>query len=347
MKKSIFIILALGITGLLSAGNPDRQGEAGAYELLLTPWARTAGLNALNTSFVSGLESIRLNPAGLARISGSEVILAHTRYFEGTDISINAGGYASKSGENGGFGIAIEALDFGEIPITTTANPEGTGGTFAPLFLNVALSYAKSFDDKIFVGLTGRFITQSISELSATGFALDAGVQYVTGPKENFKFGVVLRNFGTPMKFSGQGLAFEEQVDVNAGETTISFDQQAKKFELPSQLNIGISYDLYAAQINRISLYGSFIANSFSLDQVGGGVEYAFKEQFMVRASYKTDIGDPNIDGFSNVYTGLALGASLQVPLSKESTNKFGIDYAYRTTNPFNGTHNLSVRFIL
>lgn len=348
MKRilSIFLLAAFLSTGLY-AGNPDRQGEAGAYELLMLPWARTAGLNGLNTSMVYGLESIRMNPAGLARINGSEAVLSHTRYFEGTDISINAAGYGTKSGETGSFALSIEALDFGDIPVTTTNAPDGTGGTFRPLFLNLALSYAKSFDDKIFVGITGRFISQAIAELNATGFAIDAGVQYVTGDRDNFKFGVVLRNFGTPMRFSGQGLAFEQQTDVNTGSIDIAFDQQAKKFELPSQLNIGLSYDMYAASVNRVTVMGSFIANTFSLDQVGGGIEYAFKEQFMVRASYKADVGNPDIEGFSNVYTGLALGASIDVPFSKESTSRIGVDYAFRTTNPFNGTHNIGIRFTL
>ncbi len=288
-----------------------------------------------------------MNPAGIARLKGSEAILSHTRYFEGTDISINAVGYATQSGESGAFAISIEALDFGEIPVTTVNAPEGTGGEFRPLFLNVALSYSKNFNDRIFVGVTGRFISQSISELSAVGFALDAGVQYVTGDRENFKFGVALKNFGTPMKFSGQGLAFDQVVEGNNGSIDVTFDQQAKEFELPSQLNIGFSYDVYAAQVNRISFMGSFIANTFSLDQLGAGIEYSFKEMFMVRASYKVDLGDPDIEGFSNVYTGLALGASIDVPFKKESTSRIGIDYAYRTTNPFNGTHNLGVRFTL
>lgn len=347
MRKSLLFVFAMLGSLAMFAGNPDRQGEAGAYELLLMPWARTAGVNLLNTSSVMGLEAMRINPAGLARMQGGEVVIGHTRYFEGTDISINAAGYASKSGEKGAFGISIVAMDFGDILRTTTDNPEGNGSTFNPLFLTVEIGYAKNFNERIFVGITGKFITESITGLSATGFAIDAGVQYVTGDSDEFKFGVVLRNFGTPMKFSGQGLAFEQTVEQNGNELLLALDQQAKKFELPSQLNIGISYDFYPGKSNRITAMGSFIANSFSLDQLGAAVEYAFKEQFMLRAGYKAEIGVPDIDGFESVYTGLSLGASAQIPFAKESNTGFGIDYSYRTTSPFSGTHNIGLRFLL
>ena len=42
MIKNIVLIGAFFLTTVrIFGGNPDRQGEAGAYELLLNPWART------------------------------------------------------------------------------------------------------------------------------------------------------------------------------------------------------------------------------------------------------------------------------------------------------------------
>ena len=46
-----------------------------------------------------------------------------------------------------------------------------------------------------------RAISESLSNVTAFGFAIDAGVQYVTGPNDNFKFGISLRNVGTPMTY--------------------------------------------------------------------------------------------------------------------------------------------------
>ena len=62
MKRYYLIsLLFLSVPLWLGAGNPDRQGEAGAYELLLNPWARSAGLHTISTSMIKGVESMRLN----------------------------------------------------------------------------------------------------------------------------------------------------------------------------------------------------------------------------------------------------------------------------------------------
>ena len=67
MNKFIYILFAVVMSLTMChsafAGNPDRQGEAGAYELLMNPWARSAGLHSMGTSFVNGVEAMRLNVA--------------------------------------------------------------------------------------------------------------------------------------------------------------------------------------------------------------------------------------------------------------------------------------------
>lgn len=348
MNKLFYYILSIAmvcsICTTVQAGNPDRQGEAGAYELLMNPWARSAGLHTMNTSSISGVEAMRLNVAGLPRINKTEIVLGYADYLDGTDISMNAFGLAQKMGK-GAFGLSIMVLDFGDIIETTTELPEGTGGTFSPSFFNMGLSYAHIFENKVSVGLTMRVVSESFtSDLSAFGFALDAGVQYVAGPKDNFKFGISLRNVGSTMTFSGEGLA--SQGPAPDGDSyEITFNQRAEDFELPSLLNIGGSYDFYASEKHRISVLANFTANSFSRDQIGAGVEYSLNDLFMVRGGYKVDV-DSGEEFEDPIYDGLSAGASVMVPLSKENKNlRFGIDYAYRNTRLWNGTHNISVRF--
>lgn len=327
------------------AGNPDRQGEAGAYELLLTPWARSAGLHTLNTSMVGGVEAMRLNIAGLSRISKTEVLISHTRLFEGTEMKMNSLGISQRMGKSGAIGLTLTALDFGDVPITTETSPEGTGGTYSPSFFHLGIGYANTFANKVSVGILLRGISESIADVSAFGFAVDAGVQYVTGENDNFKFGISLRNVGSPMTFGGQGLSFRTENSGSAVNYQLTVDQRAARFELPSVLNIGASYDILPGTRHRFTLLGNFTANSFSRDQIGGGMEYALNEMFMVRAAYRYDLGSSANDVDRNVYSGLSAGVSIDVPLKKESTSRFGVDYAYRATNPFDGTHNITIRY--
>jgi hypothetical protein len=157
---------------------------------------------------VYGVEAMQINIAGLSRINKTEFVIGHTRLFEGTGIRLNSLGLAKKMGEHGAFGISLMAMDFGDIQVTTTDVPEGTGATYSPNFFNLGLSYSHTFAQKVSVGILLRGISESIADVNAFGFAIDAGVQYVTGAKDNFKFGVSLRNMGSPMKFSGEGLSF-------------------------------------------------------------------------------------------------------------------------------------------
>lgn len=332
----------LGITAW--AGNPDRQGESGAGQLLLNPWAKSAGLHSMTTSMVTGVEALRINPAGLARITKTQLNLGNANYLAGADINLNAIGLAQRVGENGAFGFSLMAVDFGDILITTTNNPDPNPNdpTFNLNFFNMALSYAHVFENKVSVGITLRGVSEGTSNVSAFGFAIDAGVQYVTGEQDNFKFGIALRNVGSRMSYSGEGLAVAGQAS-DGDPYNLTFSQRAAGFEMPSLLNIGASYDFLIGDIHRLTVVGNFTANSFSRDEIGGGLEYSLNEMFMVRAGYRTDMDAD--DAQLPIYNGPSAGASISVPLSKEQKNtRLSIDYSYRTTQVWDGTHNFGLR---
>lgn len=350
MTKYIYTLLSLAFL-LLSAdfalaGNPDRQGEAGAAQLLMNPWARSSGLSAMTTASIYGVEAMRLNPAGIGRINKSEFVFGHTRYFEGTGISINSFGFASKVGKNGALGVSIMAVDVGDLPLTTDAQPGGTGATFSPGINNLGLGYSHVFENRISVGFVARVVSEGTADVRAVAAGFDAGVQYVTGPQDNFKFGISLRNIGTRLTFRGQGLSVTTTNPGDQGDYTTTYFQRSQAVELPSMLNIGTSYDFVIDPKNRVTVLGNFTANSFSQDQIGGGIEYTFNNIVAIRGGYKYEFGsdDPTV---ASVYTGVSGGISLEVPTKKESDNKIGIDYAYRTTRLWGGTHNISIRLNL
>jgi hypothetical protein len=345
MKKIYLFFLCLGLFSATAyAGNPDRQGEAGAAQLLMNPWAPSAGLHSLNTSNVIGVESMRINPAGLSRLGGTEVMLGFANYLSGTDIAMQAIGVGTKAGKNGAFGFSLMSLDFGDIPVTTTAQPEGTGALLNLSFINIGVTYSYVFDNKVSVGFTLRGVSEGTSDVSSFGFAIDAGVQYVTGDNDEFKFGLSLRNIGSRMTYGGQGLATTAPSPDPVDAFALTLDQRSAGFEMPSVLNIGASYDFLANQIDhRVTLIGNFTANSFSRDQLGAAVEYAFREQFIARAGYRVDMETDELTEVP-LYDGLSAGASIRVPFKKgDRSRRFSVDYAWRNTRIYNGTHNIGM----
>jgi len=98
--------------------------------------------------------------------------------------------------------------------------------------------------------------------------------------------------------------------------------------------------------MHKLTAMGSFISNSFNNDYLGLGVEYGFRGLFMVRAGYRYEknIGDPALT--TTMYTGLAMGATVQHRIGGDKAPMLALDYSYRPTQrPANGVHMISLRF--
>lgn len=349
--KYLIAIFILSLTILPAvhsfAGNKDRSGQAGAAELLINPWARSSGWGGVNVANVQGLEGMYNNVAGLAFTPKTELIFAYTDWMKGSDIKVMTFGIAQRVSESGVFGLSVMSMNFGDIDITTIELPEGGIGQFSPRYLNIGLSYAKAFSNSIYGGLTLRIINESIADASAQGVAIDAGIQYVTGELENVKFGISLRNVGPKMKFSGDGFSLKTFVPNNDNQFTTT--QRNASFELPAQLNIGAAYD-FLFERSRFTLSGNFTSNSFTKDQVILGGEFSFRDYILLRAGYAYEEGIwEKVDNpdRTNANRGFSGGFTVQVPLNKEKGSVFGVDYSYRPTDQFKGTHSIGIRFTL
>ena len=306
-------------------------------------------------SFVHGVEAMYGNVAGITSCNTLDVNFTHTSWLVGigNDTRISSFGFLARVGESSVLGLSFMSFSIGEIPITTTQNPDpGTLGTFKPNLMNINLAFAKSFSNSISGGFNLKIISESIKDMDGIGVALDAGIQYVTGPFDNVHFGITLKNIGPTMKFSGDGLSFKAFL-VQGSTQQFTMVQRVDDFELPTQLSIAAAYDWLFAETNRLTIAGNFSSNSFTNDQITGGLEYAWKEMFMIRAGYTWEKGIwakggvENTDECMNINRGLSAGVSVKVPLSKkENGMKLAVDYSYRDTYTFNGTHSVGARII-
>jgi len=346
--KRILIALTLCIPAGVFAGNPDRSGEAGASELLIDPWAQSSGWYGLNIASVRGVEAPNINVAGMTFMDGSQLEFDRTEWLVGSDISLNTFGFATKVGD-GALGITLTSMDLGEIEVTTTDNPEGTGAVYKPRFSNFGISYAKRFADYLSGGLTVRVISESISDVKAIGVSMDVGIQYISGSEthpEQIKMGIALRNIGTPMKYSGDGLSFRG--NVPDGDYSMTQEFRSESFELPSLLTIGLSYDFYFGTHNRLTAVGNFTSNSFYKDQFGAGLEYGLKvkntQMFMVRTGYRYENGITSDVDRTTASTGIAAGVTVQYPIDDLGKNLVALSYSYRTAQQYQGSHCFGLR---
>ncbi len=391
--KRIYLILLISILGLVSsdlfAGNWQRAGQAGASQLLINPWARTSGWGEAGVACVTGYESMHLNVAGLAFTKKLEVGFNNSQYLVGSGIQINAAALAVRVGENSVLGAMVNVFSWGEIEKTTEDMPEGGFGTYKPGYATIGLSYAREFSNSIFGGITVKMINEHIDNLKASGFAIDAGIQYITGfgkdkagnrNRDNIHFGITMKNVGTTMKYSGDGMSF---VGLSPTGTVMSVENRSQEYELPSLIKIGFSYHVRLApkideeeevvySNHNLAIALNFTSNSFTKDQFHIGLEYSFMEYLFLRAGYIYESGLYSVDDCTTWFSGPSVGISLQAPLTKREGGKsssrlsdgsspkkaiyglnttsvstrpvLAVDYSYRFTNILGGVHTFGLR---
>ncbi len=322
------------------AGNEQRAGQSGAAQLLINPWARSNGYGTAGSAFVKGIEAQYSNVAGTAFTKKTEILFARSELYGGSGISINSFGISQKTGEYGVLGLSIMSMSFGEIERTTVDMPEGGLGTFTPQYLNIILSYAKEFSNSIYGGFAIKIVNEGISDASANGIAVDAGIQYVAS--ERLRLGIALKNVGPTMKYSGDGLSFRGYNGDDNYKMTVM--HRTEKFELPSLIRIGLAYDAYSVENHRVTALGTFTSNAFSNDLYSLGAEYGLYEKFLFRAGYTMERNMYKDDESMSIYSGLSGGLSVVLPFKKDSESKFELDYSYCATKVLNGVHTFGVR---
>ena len=332
------------------AGNDNRRGTAGASQLLINPWTRSAGWGSVNIANARGLESFYANVAGLSFVGKTDIAYSNTMYGGGRNgfksaAAINALGLAQRVSDRGVLAFSVMAVSFGDIDKTTFDRPEPTQGTFAPTFMNLNVAYSHSFTASIHGGVNIKLVNESTSDVSATGFGIDAGIQYVTGANDELKFGISLKNWGPTYSYSGTGLTFSF---INpAGNNTVA-EYPAAEMELPTCLNIGLSYDFLFDKWDQVlTLAGSFQSNAFLKDNYAVGFDYSLLKMVHLRAGYVYQRGLFSESDRTTFNTGFACGASFEMPLSKKSdATRLMLDYSFKTGS-FSGTHSFGLSISL
>lgn len=237
--KGTFLIAALAIgVALWSDGfaSGRRAGTAGAAELLIPMGARNIGLGGADIAGVSGVESMYYNPAGLSGIGNTEFGVNFMGYFAGMNITYFTLG--TKVGRSDALGFSLQALDIGDIPVTTIDNPEGTGETISPTFLTLNATYSRQFTDRIRFGVNGKLVSERVGEMSASALAADFGLQYRS--PVGIDLGVTMRNYGTNLKFDGTDIEFDSSIPyANPNATTRKTKLDMASHELPVNLGLG------------------------------------------------------------------------------------------------------------
>ncbi len=305
----------------------SRAGTAGAQELLVPVTARYSALAGATTAGMqdmNGLEALFANPAGLSVNDGTAAMFSRVEYV--ADIGINYLGLAQSIGYNN-IAFTITSWDFGNIAEQTEIAPEVSEVTFNVNYLTAGVSYSRQLTDRIAAGATMKFVSESIDDVSASAVAFDAGMTYdIAG--SGLRLGVALKNIGNELSFSGSGLTRQVRLpgqEPSANNNTVAIE--AEGVQLPTLLNVGLSYTRDVGANTMVRAMGNFRSNSFDQDQFAGGLEIGVMDIVYIRGGYQLAE-----DMDATFYNGPSFGAGLKLDLGG---TQLMVDYAYQTTDFF------------
>jgi hypothetical protein len=336
MKKTLIILLsALFLITVneeaVKAGDDTRVGTNAGEGLMIPVGARSIAMAGAVGSDVTGLESIFYNPAGLAASkSNVEFMFSNMSYIANIGVNYFAAGV--RAGSVGWLALNIKSIDIGTIQTTTINDPDGlSGATFRPSLIDAGLTISRAMSDKIFFGLTARVVSEKISAETATGYSVDLGLQYKTPVGVNF--GIALKNLGGTMSYTGSEL---EQKLVSQNGTAYNFLLQAEAYQLPTVLEMDLSYATKFDEKNKFVVSGAFVNNNFAADEYKIGAEYGFNNLLFFRGGYSLSAGTSD----SYIY-GADFGAGINYRLGNLNVQ---IDYAYQSVKYFSANQVFTVK---
>src|SRR3990167_5798713 len=197
----IFIICFLANQNIYSQ-NVSKTGTTAASFLEIGVGAAANGMGGAFVGLSNDASSLFWNVGGIATLNQYEAILVHTDWIANT--KFDYAGLVIPLGSFGNFGLSFTSLSMEDMKVRTVDQPDGTGENFSASDISVALSFARKFTDRFSIGITAKYIKQSIWHMSSSAFAIDAGTVFKTDLLGGMTIGAVMSNFGTSMRLEGR-----------------------------------------------------------------------------------------------------------------------------------------------
>jgi len=319
--------------------NNKRTGTAAATELLIPVGGRGLALGGAMTTNAVGVDALHWNPAGLARMDNqAQGMFSSMPYI--ADINMSYGALALNFSSFGQVGVFVKLMDVGDIPLTTTDDPEGlVGRTYSPTMFTVGFSLARQFTDAITAGGTFKVISENLQRVQGTGVAIDVGIQYhgVAGFK-GVNLGVVMRNFGPSVNFGGPALS-RVATAADGRRPAQHYVSNAASFELPSSVEIGLAYVRQVNDALTMNLLGAYENDNLALDGYKGALELTYQMSALSMSARAGQVMRPTNEFDEDIF-GITAGFGFTYATTGMDIT---FDYAYRDTQYFSNSNMFSI----
>ncbi|MBI3006397.1 MAG: PorV/PorQ family protein [Ignavibacteriales bacterium] len=335
IRRSVLIILSIPLLLFEAEAQVRKAGLNSAAFLKVGVGARNVGLGSASTSFSEDVGQMFWNPAGIAlRNSSMQATLSYNKWI--ADLNHNAFGLSYKLEDIGTVGVGVIMFGVSGINAYRDIAPssqqsqqidEATSDTYNYLDLALQTTFARNFSDQLSLGVTLKYINQSIDDATESAFALDLGSVYSIGTVASFvndwKFSARLSNLGSGIKY----FDVESPIPI-----TFSVGTSFKALKDDESGDLLIAVDATKPQ------------DSPQLYYVGA--EYVFAKMFSVRAGMKfnytgaDDGGTSTRAAINQTIEGMSFGGGVQTSMGDYGLR---VDYAYTSMDILDAVHRITL----
>lgn len=333
LNRLFVLPVLLGLLPLVAAGQ-SKVGTTAAQFLGISVGPRATAMGGAYVASNRDASSLYWNPGAFAQAQRTEFEFSNSEWLVGSKFRW-FGAIINLDYENA-VGVSLTQLDYGEEEITTVTQPNGTGERWSASDFAVAVSYSRRLTDRFSMGGSMKYIRQSIWNESASTFAFDLGLLFVTG-FNNMRLGVSMSNFGGDMTLEGRDLLQRVDIDPsNSGSPkTLVGNLKTDPWALPLLFRVGVAMDVFKTTEGiQLTLAVDALRPTDNVETVNLGGELSWNDVIFVRGGYKSLFAKESQEG-------LTLGAGLKYKL--EGVGSLEVNYAYTKFGLFGNLNTIAL----
>lgn len=330
MKKLLILFIIITVVEL----HPQVfSGTTAGQFLKIEVGAKAIAMGGAFVSQANDASAIYWNPGGISRLEGSAASFSHNYWLADTKHDFAA--VIIKLNSMHSLGISYTSLTMPDMRVRTEIFPEGTGELFSASDYAIGLSYSLNLTDRFSIGISGKYVGQSIWHMNASTFAFDVGVLYFT-PLTGLQMGMSVTNIGGKLQYSGSDnfVNYDYNPQQTGNNDKIFADLKMDQWALPLFFRFGVSMQFLKSDIHSLIISADANHPNDYGESMNAGMEYGFRERIFLRGGYKALFKKESEEGVT-AGVGLVYYITEQIPVRA--------DYAYASFGRLKAIHRISV----
>lgn len=335
-NKEQFVVVLLVLSLVLLSSSAFAQAKVGTTAAQFLGISVGGRATAMGDAFVASSEDVSTiywNPGAFAAAGKSQLMFCNTNWLVGT--KFRWFGFMLNLDGTNAVGVSLTNLDYGEDDVTTVQAPDGTGERWTAQDIAIAVSYSRRLTDRFSMGGSVKYINQTLWNESASTFAFDLGLLFVTGFND-MRLGMSFSNFGGDMALDGRDLLQRVDIDpANSGSNkTLVGKLKTDPWPIPLFFRVGVAMDVINNSSMKVTVAADAVRPNDNVEYVNVGGELGWENMIFLRGGYRSLFKKDSEEG-------LTLGAGVRYQLEGIATLE--VNYAFSKFGVFGNLNTIAL----